>query len=475
MTFTVESLPSLIGGAWVQGTGDTIDVRDPSNGEIVATVAAASETQVDQAVSAAGAALEDWKTTNEFTRKKLLHRLAELVREDIDTLAELVTKEMGKPISEARGEAEKLADAFDYYAEEAVRVYGRTIPNSVDKVTSIVRYEPIGVVGAICPWNYPLELIGWKLAASMAAGCTLVIKPSEYTPSSAVRLFEIVERAGFPKGVVNLVLGAAQTGGALTSHPGIDKVAFTGSTATGLKIGHSLARPIPSSMELGGSCPLIVTASANIDDAVAGCLRRGFRNAGQICIAINRVYVERSARSEFAEKLAAAVGALSVGPGMDDPYVGPVTNKEIQDRFAEHLDDVRAQGGRVLVGGEPVEQPGFWVSPAVVDDVPFDSLLGSTETFGPVVGITPFDLWEEAVRYANGTGSGLAVYLYATDVTEIFEIGHALDFGNVAVNNPDTGITNAPYGGRKDSGHGYEHGPEGLHSYLQIKHLRIRY
>src|SRR5699024_9071783 len=391
-----------------------------------------SETQVEQPVSAAGAALEDWKTTNEFTRKKLLHRLAELVREDIDTLAELVTKEMGKPISEARGEAEKLADAFDYYAEEAVRVYGRTIPNSVDKVTSIVRYEPIGVVGAICPWNYPLELIGWKLAASMAAGCTLVIKPSEYTPSSAVRLFEIVERAGFPKGVVNLVLGAAQTGGALTSHPGIDKVAFTGSTATGLKIGHSLARPIPSSMELGGSCPLIVTASANIDDAVAGCLRRGFRNAGQICIAINRVYVERRVRSERAETHAAAVGALSVGAGLGGPAVGPVTNKEIQDRFAEHLDDVRAQGGRVLVGGEPVEQPGFWVSPAVVDDVPFDSLLGSTETFGPVVGITPFDLWEEAVRYANGTGSGLAVYLYATDVTEIFEIGHALDFGNVA-------------------------------------------
>lgn len=466
---------NLIAGKWVTGGSAVVEVVDPATGEVVTRIPDTDAEGVDRAVAAARAALPMWRATSEFERAALLHALGSQVRGDIDGLAELITREMGKPIGEARGEVRKLADAFDYYAEEAVRVYGETIPNEQRGVTSIVRYEPVGVVGAITPWNYPLELIGWKLAAALGAGCTIVIKPSEYTPSSAIRLFGLLSPAGFPPGVANLVLGAGGAGRALAGHHDLDKLAFTGSTATGAAITRSMAKAIPASMELGGSCPLIVTASANIDEAVDGCLRRGFRNAGQICIAINRVYVHRSVHAEFVEKLTSAVAGLRVGPGMDDPDVGPVVNIEIRDRCARHVAQAVADGGRVTTGGAAIERAGTWFAPTVVDDVPPFTPLACQETFGPVVGVTPYDTTEEAVRLANGTDAGLAAYLYARDVEEVFTIGHALDFGNVAVNNPDAGIMNAPYGGRKGSGHGYEHGREGLRGYLVIKHLRIRY
>lgn len=470
------STPSnLVDGVWVRGGEASLDVVDPASGEVVARIADTDAPGVDAAVVAARRSLPSWCTTSEFERSRLLRALADEVREVVDELAHLITREMGKPIGEARGEVRKLADAFDYYAEEAVRVYGETIPNEQPGVTSIVRYEPVGVVGAITPWNYPLELIGWKLAAALAAGCTVVVKPSEYCPSSAVRLFELLAPAGFPPGVANLVLGAGVAGRALAEHPDLDKLAFTGSTRTGASITRGLAKAMPASMELGGSCPQIITASADVDEAVAGCLRRGFRNAGQICIAINRVYVHRSVHEEFVAKLSRAVSELSVGPGVDDPDVGPVVNAEIRDRCATHVAAAVADGARVMAGGEPIDRPGTWYPPTVVDGVRPDALLATEETFGPVVGVTPFDTLDEAVALANGTDAGLAAYLYARDLQEVFEVGHALDFGNVAVNNPDAGIMNAPYGGRKGSGHGYEHGREGLHGYLQLKHLRIRY
>jgi succinate-semialdehyde dehydrogenase/glutarate-semialdehyde dehydrogenase len=271
------------------------------------------------------------------------------------------------------------------------------------------------------------------------------------------------------------VLGAGTAGRALASHPGLDKLAFTGSGATGSAITRSLAKALPVSMELGGSCPMIVTASADLDAAVAGCARRGFRNAGQICIAINRVYVHRSVHAEFVERLTTAVTALRVGPGTTDPDVGPVVNAEIRDRCAAHVAQAVQDGGKVTVGGSPIDRPGTWFEPTVVDQVPLDSPLGHAETFGPVVGVAPFDTVAEAIELANGTDAGLAAYVYARDLREVFELGHELEFGNVAVNNPDAGIMNAPYGGRKGSGHGYEHGQEGLLGYLHLKHLRIRY
>ena len=466
---------NLVAGEWVDPAPPTVDVFDPATGEVVTRIPDTPAEGVDAAVAAARKAFATWRGVNEFERSKLLHNLAALVRDDLEELSRLITVEMGKPIGEARGETAKLADAFDYYAEEAVRVYGETIPNEATGVTSIIRHEPVGVVGAITPWNYPLELIGWKLAAALAAGCTIVIKPSEYVPSSAVRLFALLEPAGFPPGVANLVLGAGVAGRALASHPNIDKLAFTGSTATGGAITRSLAKALPTSMELGGSCPLIVTASADVDAAVAGCLRRGFRNAGQICIAINRVYVHSSVHREFVDKLTAAVSRLSVAPGLENPDVGPVTNREIVDRCAEHVAAAVRDGATVTTGGAALDRPGTWFAPTVVDAVPATSLLATVETFGPVVGVTPYETTDEVITLANGTEAGLAAYLYARDLDEVFTIGHALEFGNVAVNNPDAGIMNAPYGGRKGSGHGYEHGREGLQGYLVTKHLRIRY
>jgi succinate-semialdehyde dehydrogenase/glutarate-semialdehyde dehydrogenase len=354
-----------------------------------------------------------------------------------------------------------------------------TFPNVQDGFLSVVEKEPIGVVAAVTPWNYPVELIGWKLAAALGAGCTIVVKPSEFSPSSAVRLFECLDRAGVPAGVANLVLGVVAPGQALVRHPLVDKVAFTGSAATGAAITRSTASAVPLSMELGGSCPLVVTASADLEEAVAGAVRRGFRNAGQICIAINRVYVHTDLYEEFVARVGKAVATLRVGDGLADPTVdmGPVTNPEILDKTAKHVADALERGARLVAGGSRLDHlaPGLFYAPTVVADVTPEMLLGHAETFGPVIGVTAFTDLDEAIALANGTEAGLAAYAYATDLAETFRLGRELDFGNVAVNNVDAGIMNAPYGGRKGSGYGYEHGREGLEGYLHLKHLRIRY
>lgn len=476
MSLTVPEPNNLIDGQSAPvANRPLVNVVNPADGTLVSRIPESGAEPVDAAVKAARRALPGWAARTETQRAEAMHVLANLVRRDTDVLAELITLEMGKPASEARGEVDKLADAFDYYANEAVRIYGETIPNKEPGFLSVVRYEPIGVVGAITPWNYPMELIGWKLAASLAAGCTIVIKPSEYSPSSALQLGTLLTEAGIPDGVANLVLGAGETGAALSSHPGLDKLAFTGSSATGAAITRSLPKAIPTSMELGGSCPLIVASSADLDDAVAGCARRAFRNAGQICIAINRVYVHRDLHIEFVARLTDAVDALHVDDGASDPDMGPVVNTEILERCEHHVNDAVRKGATVTVGGARIDRPGNFFAPTVVDNVTDRMLLGTEETFGPVVGVTAFDDLDEAITLANGTDAGLAAYVYARDLGEAFELGTRLDFGNVAVNNPDAGIMNAPYGGRKGSGHGYEHGREGLHGFLQRKHLRMRY
>ena len=466
-----------VGGAWVDADGPPVAVVSPLTGQSVAQVPDSDHGAVEAAVGAAADAFPSWRRTNPHRRAELLHEVGRHVAADVDAIAVEITREMGKPLDEARGEVRKLATAFHYYAEEATRVFGRTVPNEQDGYLSVVHKEPVGVVGAITPWNYPVELIGWKVAASLAAGCTIVVKPSEYTPTSAVRLFAALHAAGIPAGVANLVHGAGAAGSALVAHPGLDKVAFTGSARTGLAITRSTASAIPLSMELGGSCPLVVAPSASVEDAVAGTVRRGFRNAGQICIAVNRVYVHRPLHDEFVERLAVATAALRTGDGLEhaDLDMGPVANPEIQQRCAEHVREAAAGGAEVVVGGHAPDRPGTWYEPTVVDGVTPDMLLGHAETFGPVVGVTVYDDLDEAVALANGTEAGLAAYVYATSLEESLRLGQDLDFGNVAVNNVDAGIMNAPYGGRKGSGYGYEHGHEGLEGYLQLKHVRMRW
>lgn len=472
--------PNFIDGQWV--TGDPagwLDVVNPATGEPVARVATAAGAEVDAAVAAARRAWQTWRWVNPARRAHLLHALADEVAAAEATIGEAITREMGKPLSEARGEVRKLATAFHFYAEEATRILGRTIPNTEDGFVSIVEHEPIGVVAAISPWNYPVELIGWKLGGALAAGCTIVVKPSEYTPSCAVEVFRCLERAGAPAGVANLVPGDGGTGRLLVAHPDIDKVAFTGSVQTGQAIYRTVQGIKPISLELGGSCPMIVTEHADLDAAVRGAVRRSFRNAGQICIAINRIYVQQRVYEPFVQQLAAATEKLVVGDGLANPDadVGPLTNLEVLERTERHVQDARDRGGRVLCGGRRPEQHprGNFYEPTVVADGTPDMLLMHEETFGPAVGVAPFTTLEEAVDLANGTPAGLAAYAYTRDTTEVFTLGRRLDFGNVAVNNVDAGIINAPYGGRKQSGVGLEHGREGMEEYLQTKHLRVRY
>lgn len=467
-------------GGWVAAdTTSTYTVVNPATGDPVTVIPETSEAQVDQAVRAAAEAWRIWRRTNPFKRAGLLHLIGDRVAAAVDAIATEITVEMGKPLNEARGEVRKLAQAFHFYAEETTRTFGSVVPNAEDGFTSIVQREPVGVVAAITPWNYPVELVGWKLAAALGAGCTIVVKPSEYSPSSAVEVFRCLDEVGLPPGVANLVLGAGTPGRALASHELVNKIAFTGSAATGAAITRSSSGVVPMSMELGGSCPLIVTAHADLDAAVTGTVRRSFRNAGQICIAINRAYVHEDLYPAYLDRLRERIAALVVGDGMKQPDadMGPVTNLEILERCDRHVDDARKQGARVVTGGGRLEKlaPGYFFEPTVLADTKQDMLVMHEETFGPLLGVTPFRDLADAIGAANSTPAGLAAYVYSNDLAETFRLGRELDFGNVAVNNVDAGIMNAPYGGRKGSGYGYEHGRAGLDGYLQLKHLRIRH
>jgi succinate-semialdehyde dehydrogenase/glutarate-semialdehyde dehydrogenase len=463
-------------GAWHDSSGPTLDRNNPATGELAAVAPCSTAEEVDAAVTAAVAAFATWRRAVPAERARHLHRLAEVCDGRVDDLARAITREQGKPLDEARGEVRKFVTALHYYAEEATRVFGRTIPNDTPGFTSIVQKEPIGPVAGIVPWNYPIELIGWKLAGSVAAGCTIVIKPSEYTPGSAHVLSECVAEA-LPPGVANFVYGDGETGQALVAHPEIQKIAFTGSMATGQALYRSVTGITALSLELGGSCPMIVTARADLAAAIQGATRRSFRNAGQICIAINRIYVQDSIYDEFVSGLAAAADALTVAEGLTAPGadVGSLTMNETYQRTLNHTADARERGAKVVAGGCPVEGPGLFLRPTVIADAPDGASVMREETFGPAVGVASFTDLDDAIVRANGVPGGLAAYVYTNDTRETFALSGELDFGNVAVNNVDAGIINAPYGGRRESGFGVEHGAEGLESYLRLKHIRLRH
>ena len=472
----------LIDGRMVEMPGEGVPVRNPATGEVVGHAASAGAAEVDAAVRAARAAFRPWADTPAAARAAHLRRLGELIDADADAMAAIMTREQGKPLDEARGEIRKLAEACRFYAEEAVRLHGETIPNAAPDCHSTVVREPVGVVGAITPWNYPAELIGWKLCGALAAGCTIVVKPAEITPFTALAIAAKVVEAGIPPGVVGVVTGAGSVAGqALVEHRDVDTIAFTGSSAVGLLIQRSCPDIERLTLELGGNCPMIVTASADLAAAVAGAARRSFRNCGQICIAINRMDVARPLYEEFAARLAEAADGLRVADGMAEPDadMGAMASAEPLDRTKDHLADALARGARLPAGGAPPEGAayarGFFFRPTVLADCTHAMKVMTQETFGPVVGVAPFDALSEAVRLANDTPYGLASYARARDADEIRYLSTRLDYGNVAVNNVDAGIVNAPYGGRKQSGVGYEHGREGMLEYTNLKHVRVRH
>ncbi|MBA1244412.1 aldehyde dehydrogenase family protein [Pseudomonas japonica] len=472
----------FINGQFRQGTGERLAVENPATGEVIGHIAAATADEVDDAVTAARTAFRGWSRQLPKARATALHRLGDLIAADALDMAQVMTLEQGKPVNEAKGEILKLAEACHFYAEEATRVHGEIVPNDQPGFQSLVVREPIGVVGAITPWNYPAELVGWKLCASLAAGCTIIVKPAELTPYTALAIARKCAEAGIPDGVVNVLTGkGSQVGQALVDHPGVDKIAFTGSSAVGLHIQQSCPQVKRMSLELGGNCPLVVTASADVDAAVKGATRRSFRNCGQICIAINRIYVHRSVYAEFVSKLGAAADALSVHNGLENPAadLGAMASAEPLAKTRAHLQDALAKGGRLVAGGMAPEGEeygaGHFFRPTVVADCTHHMLVMTEETFGPLVGVAPFDDLAEAVALANDTPYGLASYVYARDLVDIHTLSAGLDYGNVAINNVDAGIMNAPYGGRKQSGVGYEHGREGLLEYFHFKHVRLHH
>ncbi len=474
----------LIDGKWCASeSGETLSVYNPVDCSLIGTVPVATENDVLRAVAAAGEAFKDWGNRTPFERGKILRKAAECVTAHADEIAKLMTMEQGKPFAEARGEVLKGAETLRYYAEEGERVYGRIIPNeSGNDYVSQVIYQPVGVVGCFAPWNYPIELVTWKVAASMASGCCCILKVPSETPLSPIRFIEAMLEAGIPKGVVNVISGrGSRVGDWLIKNPTVKKLAFTGSTRVGKDIMEKSASTLKRiSLELGGSEPMIIMKDCDLDQAVKGATRRSWRNMGQICIAVNRIYVERCIYEEFLEKFKKSTEALTIGNGLTDACdLGPMCTEKGVENAKRHIADALEKGARLICGGKKPAgekyEKGYFFEPTILADATHDMLVMSEETFGPVVGVMPFDTVDEAIRLANDCKYGLASIAYTSSLTLAMRFARELNSGNVAINNVDAGVINAPYGGWYESGFGHEHGPEGLYEYLNIKHVRIRF
>lgn len=472
----------LIGGQWKDASdGGTIDVVDPRTSKPFAKVPRATKQDVDAAVDAADKAFYDWSHLNVFKRTEILRKAGLIVAEHAEEIGRLMSQEQGKPAAEAIGELKKGAEILRYYAEEGERVYGRIIANADADTTSMVVYQPIGPCAAISPWNYPIELFAWKVGAALAAGCTLVCKLPSETPLSPLMFLDCIVKAGVPAGVLGAVTGPGREMGKwLLENPKIKKIAFTGSTPVGKTVFGSCVEHLrKSSMELGGSLPMLVFKDCDLDAAVKGAVRRSFRNMGQICIAVNRIYVEQEIYEEFLKRMKVETEKQTIGDGLNnDVNLGPMCTAKGVETTKEHVKDAIDKGARLICGGEaPVIkgfEGGFWYKPTVVADVNHDMKIMNTETFGPAVGVMPFKDRDEAIKLANDSIYGLAAIIFTQNLTTADVCAREIDAGNVAINNVDAGVINAPYGGWKQSGFGHEHGPEGLREYFHLKHVRIR-
>ncbi|CAG0934515.1 MAG: Succinate-semialdehyde dehydrogenase [NADP(+)] GabD [Rhodocyclaceae bacterium] len=469
---------ALIGGAWCDAdSGAAFDVNNPASGERLARVPDMGATETRRAIAVAEAALPAWRNRTAKERAAVLRKWFELMLAHADDLALLLTSEQGKPLAEAKGEIVYAASFVEWFAEEAKRVYGDTIPATQADKRLIVVKQPVGVCAAITPWNFPAAMITRKVAPALAVGCTVVVKPAEQTPLSALALAELASRAGFPPGVFNVVTGSAASapriGAELTGNPAVRKLSFTGSTEVGRLLMAQCAPGIKKvSLELGGNAPLIVFDDADLDAAVEGALASKYRNTGQTCVCANRLLVQEGIYEAFAAKLAAAVQALKVGSGLDAGVVqGPLIDARALEKVEAHLADALAKGARVLTGGRRHALGGTFYEPTVIVDVTPEMKCAREETFGPVAPLFRFRTEAEAVAMANATEFGLAAYFFSRDVARCFRVGEALEYGMIGVN---TGIMSnevAPFGGIKQSGIGREGSKYGIEDYLEIKYL----
>tara|TARA_B100001248_G_scaffold119379_1_gene89174 strand:+ start:543 stop:1994 length:1452 start_codon:yes stop_codon:yes gene_type:complete len=466
-----------VNGSWVESqSGDFLEVNNPATQEIIGKVPKFTKDETKKVIENANNAFQTWKNTTAKERSVILKKWGDLIVENVEDLAKIMTIEQGKPIAEAKGEILMGASYIEFYAEEAKRVYGDIIPDPRPGKRIVVIKQPVGVVGAITPWNFPNSMITRKCAAALAVGCTAVVKPASQTPYSALAVAELAHKAGFPKGVFNIITGSAKDIGLeLTKNPMVRKISFTGSTEVGKILMEQSASTVKKvSMELGGHAPFIVFDDADLNEAVTGAMQSKFRNSGQTCICSNRIFVHEKVYDEFLEKFSAEVKKIKVGNGLDEGVVsGPLIDKSSLDKVIDHVQDAVNTGAKIAVGGDVHSLGGNFYQPTVLSHVTTKAKITFEETFGPVAPLYKFSNDEEVINLANDTPYGLASYFYSRDISRVWKVAEALEYGIVSINNGLPTIAEIPFGGVKESGMGREGSKYGLDDYLVIKYISM--
>ncbi|GGP59225.1 NAD-dependent succinate-semialdehyde dehydrogenase [Shewanella algicola] len=464
-----------IDGLWVSAnSGETVAIANPATQELIGHVPVMGTAETKTAITAANKALPTWRALSAKERSQKLRRWFELINQHADDLALMMTTEQGKPLAEAKGEVTYAASFIEWFAEEAKRIYGDTIPgHQADKRLTVIK-QPVGVTAAITPWNFPAAMITRKAAPALAAGCTMVVKPAPQTPFTALALAELAHRAGIPAGVFSVITGdAIAIGNTLCESPIVRKLSFTGSTAVGIKLMEQCAPTLKKlSLELGGNAPFIVFDDADIDAAVEGAMIAKYRNAGQTCVCANRIYVQAGVYEQFTQKFAAAVAKLNVGNGADDGVnIGPLINQAAVAKVQSHLADAVAKGASVVAGGKAHSLGGLFFEPTILRDVDKSMLVAKEETFGPLAPLFKFDTVDDVIKQANDTEFGLAAYFYGRDISLVYKVAEALEYGMVGVNTGLISTEVAPFGGIKSSGLGREGSKFGIEEYLEMKYI----
>jgi len=468
---------ALIAGEWVakSDSGETFDVTNPANREVIATLPDMNRTETARAIDAANKAQKEWAKKTGKERAAVLRKLYDLMVANADDLAAILTIEMGKPLAEAKGEILYGASYVEWFGEEAKRIYGDTIPGHQQNKRIIVIKQPVGVVAAITPWNFPNAMLARKFAPAVAAGCSMVSKPAAETPLSALSLALLAERAGVPAGIFNVILSkdSSSVGKEFTENEKVRKLTFTGSTGVGKILMRQGAEQIMKlSLELGGNAPFIVFDDADIDAAVEGAMVSKYRNNGQTCVCANRLYVQSGVYGAFAKKLAEKVGAMKVGDGFEpDVNAGPLITEKAVAKVEEHIADALEKGAKIAIGGKPDAKGGLFFQPTILTGVTSNMKVAREETFGPVAPLLKFETEEQVIEMANNTEFGLASYFYSRDVSKIFRVAEALEYGIVGVNTGLISTEVAPFGGVKQSGQGREGSKYGIEDYIEIKYL----
>ena len=466
-----------INGEWVEANSkDTISVNNPATLKEIGTVPKCGKEETKNAIDAANTAWPQWKSTSARERSNILRKWFDLIISNKEELAQIMTIEQGKPINESRGEIVYGASFIEWFAEEAKRVYGDTIPDPLTDRRIVVLKQPVGVVASITPWNFPNAMITRKCAPALAVGCPVVIKPASQTPYSALALAALAEEAGFPKGTLNVITGkASEIGDELATNPIVRKLSFTGSTEIGKVLMAKCAGTVKKvSMELGGHAPFIVFDDANIDDAVAGAMQSKFRNTGQTCVCANRVYVQEKVYDEFCKKFVEAVSKMKVGDGLEEDVTsGPLIDENSLNKVEEHVQDAVQMGAKVAIGGSKHSLGMNFYQPTILTDVTPQAKITFEETFGPVAPVYKFRDENEVIELANNSPYGLASYFYSRDIGRVWRVAEALEYGMVGVNTGLTSKAEAPFGGIKESGLGREGSKYGIDDFIEIKYVNM--